>query len=84
MHPHETVTVSDSMHRTTDTLHQNISRLPKLNLPYFSGDLSHQNQFPSKVVPPDRYLRKKWSPGPILAAKIGLPGLILAAKIGPP
>ena len=39
---------------------------------------------PPKVVPPDRFLRKKWSPGPILAAKIGLPGLILAAKIGPP
>ena len=32
------VTVSDSMHRTTDTPHQNISRLPKLNLPHFSGD----------------------------------------------
>ena len=26
------------MHRTTDTPHQNISRLPKLNLPHFSGD----------------------------------------------
>ena len=39
---------------------------------------------PPKVVPPDRFLRKKWSPGSILAAKIGLPGLILAAKIGPP
>ena len=38
MHATPTVTVSDSMHRTTDTPHQNISRLPKLNLPYFSGD----------------------------------------------
>ena len=38
MHTSPTVTVSDSMHRTTDTPHQNISRLPKLNLPYFSGD----------------------------------------------
>ena len=38
MHASSTVTVSDSMHRTTDTPHQNISRLPKLNLPYFSGD----------------------------------------------
>ena len=36
--------------------------------------LSHQNRPPPK----------KWSPGPILAAKIGLPGLILAAKIVPP
>ena len=46
--------------------------------------LSHQNRSPPKVVRPDRFLRKKWSPGPILAAKIGLPGLILAAKIVPP
>ena len=38
MHASPTVTVSDSMHQTTDTPHQNISRLPKLNLPYFSGD----------------------------------------------
>ena len=30
--------VSDSTHRTTDTPHQNISRLPKLSLPFFSGD----------------------------------------------
>ena len=33
-------------------------------------------------VPLDRFL-KKWSPGPILAAKIDLRGLILAAKIDP-
>ena len=46
--------------------------------------LSHQNRSPPKVVPPDRLLQKKWSPRPILAAKIGLSGLILAAKIGPP
>ena len=29
--------VSDSTHRTTDTPHQNISRLPKLSLSFFSG-----------------------------------------------
>ena len=38
LHTSSTVTVSDSMHRTTGTPHQNISRLPKLNLPYFSGE----------------------------------------------
>ena len=36
---------------------------------------------PPKSGPPGPIFAKKWSPGPILAAKIGLPGLILAAKI---
>ena len=44
----------------------------------------HTKIGPPRSGPPDQFLRKKWSPGPILAAKIGLPGLILAAKIGPP
>ena len=39
MYASSPVTVSDSMHRTTDTPHQNISRLPKLIYLYFSGDL---------------------------------------------
>ena len=39
---------------------------------------------PPKSGPPRPIFAKKWSPGPILAAKIGLPRLILAAKIGPP
>ena len=58
--------------------------LPALTLPSSMVELSHQNRSPPKSGPPGPIFAEKWSPGPILAAKIGLPGLIMAAKIGPP
>ena len=55
-------------------------------------DLSNQNRFPPKLVPPDQFwqkIAKSGPPGPILAAKNGPPwetkfGKHILAKIDPP